>query len=91
MSSLPESHGVQPTSVPSTALDIHEANVAEVEERGHAPAGFPPAEDPHFTDQEWKEFKDDDIKAGGAIVCLMACIFTLGLLIYTTIAVIVAA
>jgi len=89
MSSSPESHGVHSTPIPATALDIHEANVAEEQERGHAPAGYPPAEDPHFTDQEWKEFQDDDIKAGGAIVCLMASIFFLGLLLYTTVAIIV--
>ena len=57
MSSSPESHGVHSMHVPATALDIHEANVAEVAEHGHAPAGFPPAEDPHFTDQEWQEFQ----------------------------------
>ena len=89
MSSSPESHGVHAVSVPATALDIHEANVAEVAEHGHAPAGFPPAEDPHFTDQEWMEFQREDIHAGGAVVCLMASIFTLGLLLYTTIAIIV--
>jgi hypothetical protein len=89
MSSSPESHGVHSTPIPASELDINEANVAEVEERGHAPAGYPPAEDPHFTDQEWKEFQDDDIHAGGAIVCLMASIFSLGLLLYTTIAIIV--
>ncbi len=89
MSSSPESHGVHPTSIPASALDIHEANVAEVLEREHAPAGYPPAEDPHFTDQEWQEFHDDDIHAGGAVVCLMASIFSLGLLLYTTVAIIV--
>jgi hypothetical protein len=89
MSSPSESHGVQSTPIPATALDIHEANEAEVQERGQAPAGYPPAEDPHFTDQEWKEFQNDDIKAGGAVVCLMASIFSLGLLLYTTVAIIV--
>jgi hypothetical protein len=89
MSSSPDGRGVQSTPIPATALDIHEANEAEVQERGHAPEGYPPAEDPHFTDQEWKEFQDDDIKAGGAVVCLMASIFSLGLLLYTTVAIIV--
>jgi hypothetical protein len=89
MSSSPESHGVHSASIPASALDINEANVAEVQERGHAPEGYPPAEDPHFTDQEWMEFQHDDIKAGGAVVCLMASIFSLGLLLYTTVAIIV--
>jgi hypothetical protein len=89
MSSSPEGHGVQSTPIPASALDIHQANVAEEQERGHAAEGYPPAEDPHFTDQEWKEFQDDDIKAGGAVVCLMASIFSLGLLLYTTVAIIV--
>ena len=46
---------------------------------------------PHFTEQEWKEFRDDDIHAGGAVICLMAGIFSIGLMLYTTIAIIVGA
>ena len=41
------------------------------------------------SDEEWKEFQNDDVHAGGAIVCLMTGIFLTGLMLYTTIAVIV--
>lgn len=91
MPSSPESHGVQATPVAASDLDVQKANTAEERERRHAAEGYSPPEDPHFTDQEWKEFQHDDIKAGGAIVCLMASIFSLGLLLYTTIAIIVNA
>ena len=48
-------------------------------------------EGPHFNEKEWKEFQDDDIHAGGAVVCLMGGIFTIGLMLYATIALIVGA
>jgi hypothetical protein len=44
-----------------------------------------------FSDAEWAQFRKSDIVAGGAIVGLMAGIFSIGLLLYSAIAVIVAA
>jgi len=85
MSSSPQSHGVQATPSHATGHDVQTAP----DDHGHdhvvADAG------PHFTEQEWKEFRDDDIHAGGAIICLMAGIFSIGLMLYTTIAIIVGA
>ena len=86
MSSSPESHGVQAT--PSHAAG-HEMQTAPDSGHGHDHAVADTG--PHFTDKEWKEFQDDDIHAGGAIICLMAGIFSIGLMLYTTIAIIVAA
>ena len=86
MSSSPESHGVQATPSHTASHDLqtgHEA--AHGHDHAVADAG------PHFSEKEWKEFQDDDIHAGGAVICLMAGIFTIGLMLYTTIAVIVAA
>ena len=76
MTSPSESHGVQT----QPDAPIH----GEPHEHAAAPDG------PHFSDKEWKEFQDDDVHAGGAIVCLMAGIFTIGLMLYTTIALIVS-
>jgi hypothetical protein len=36
-----------------------------------------------FTESEWAALQKDDIQAGGAVVCLMAGIFTIGLVIYS--------
>jgi hypothetical protein len=43
-----------------------------------------------FTDAEWQEFHAEDIHAGAAIIGLMASILTIGMVMYATIAVIVA-
>jgi hypothetical protein len=43
-----------------------------------------------FTDAEWQQFQKDDIHGGGAIVVLMASIFSIGLLLYATVALIVS-
>lgn len=45
------------------------------------PAGAPL----HFSETEWQQFRDSDKAAGRAVVLLMGCIFTIGLLLYTTI------
>ncbi len=90
MTSPSESHGMQTT--PTTASDPHVQThpdaPAHGDPHGHEHAAAP--EGPHFSDKEWKEFQDDDVHAGGAIVCLMAGIFTIGLMLYTTIALIVS-
>jgi hypothetical protein len=35
-----------------------------------------------FTDTEWDQFQADDRQAGGAVLGLMAGIFTIGLVLY---------
>jgi hypothetical protein len=45
---------------------------------------------PYFPASEWEQFQKDDIKAGAAIIFEMAGIFTIGLLLYTAVAFIVA-
>ena len=66
-----------------TSPDAHGHDAIHAHDHAVTDAG------PHFTEQEWKEFQDDDIHAGGAIICLMAGIFSIGLMLYTTIAIIV--
>jgi hypothetical protein len=51
----------------------------------HHPSGRPT----YFTEHEWADFQRSDRAAGGVVVALMACIFTVGLVLYTTIALIV--
>ncbi len=43
-----------------------------------------------FNEAELTQFHKDDIQAGGAIIVLMTAIFTIGLILYTVIAVVVA-
>lgn len=45
---------------------------------------------PYFSAVEWDEFKQADIQAGKAIALLMGSIFTIGLMLYTAVALIVA-
>jgi hypothetical protein len=53
------------------------------------------AHDPHravaeFTPAEWEEFHKSDVGAGGAIIVLMTAIFSIGLALYSVIAIVVA-
>ena len=43
-----------------------------------------------FTEKDWHEFHKSDIGGGGAIVVLMTAIFSIGLVLYAIIAVVVA-
>jgi hypothetical protein len=43
-----------------------------------------------FTDQEMQELHKSDIQAGTMVVLLLAAIFVIGLILYTTIAAIVS-
>lgn len=43
-----------------------------------------------FTDAQLHSFHEDDKHAGGAVIVLMAAIFSIGLVLYSVIAVIVA-
>ncbi len=49
-----------------------------------------PGERPYFPAAEWEEFQKEDIKAGKAIILEMSAIFITGLLLYITVALIVA-
>ena len=84
MTSPSESHGVQPT--PSAAPSEHVQTVA-ADDHGHAAEHHAP---PPFTEEDQKVFRSEDAHAGGAVVALMASIFTIGLMLYATIALIVA-
>ena len=48
-----------------------------------------PAASP-FTDAQWHEFHESDKGAGAAVIILMSAIFSIGLVLYTIVAVIVA-
>ena len=50
--------------------------------------GNPPALT--FTDAQWQEFHESDKSAGAAVIVLMSAIFSIGLVLYTAIAIIVA-
>ncbi len=39
----------------------------------------------HFSEAEWQQFRDSDLAACRAVVLLMASIFIVGLLLYSTI------
>lgn len=39
----------------------------------------------HFTEQQWQQFRSSDLAACKAVVLLMGGIFTVGLLLYATI------
>jgi hypothetical protein len=51
----------------------------------HHPSGRPI----YFSEQEWADFQRSDRAAGGVVVALMTAIFAMGLILYTTIAMIV--
>jgi len=89
MSSPSEQEGVQmsPTAASTHVTPGHAESVVHEAAHDH---GHAADEGPHFSEKEWKEFQDDDIHAGGAVVCLMAAIFLIGLMLYSTIALIVA-
>lgn len=39
-----------------------------------------------FTDQQWQEFRNEDFKAGSAVVMLMLAIFCIGVVLYSIVA-----
>ncbi len=88
MTSPSEQPGVQMT--PAAVSDPHAQTQPDAPAHGEPHEHVAAPEGPLFSDKEWKEFRDDDAHAGGAIVCLMAGIFTVGLMLYTTIALIVS-
>ncbi len=88
MTSPSESQGIQSTAAGASSHDVQTMPDAPPHGEGHVhDHGVPP---PPFTDKDEKEFHDEDVHAGGAVVALMGGIFTIGLLMYATIALIVA-
>jgi hypothetical protein len=69
----PGHHGIQP------GHDVHGVH--------HGPTFAGPR--PVFTDEEWEGFQKADRTGGGVVVGLMTAIFTIGLILYTTIALVV--
>ncbi len=63
--------------------DPHAEHITSHPPAGHA-AALP------FSDEQWREFHKSDIGAGGAIVVLMTAIFSIGLVLYTVIAIVVS-
>jgi hypothetical protein len=53
----------------------------------HAPVSSP---SPAFTEAEWHDFRTSDKGAGAAVIVLMTSIFSIGLVLYAIIAIIVA-
>ena len=51
---------------------------------GHSTPSLP------FTDDDLAEFRSSDVGAGAAVVLLMSAIFTIGLILYTIVALTVA-
>jgi hypothetical protein len=43
-----------------------------------------------FSDADWQEFHKSDINAGAAVIVLMTAIFSIGLVLYSVIAIVVA-
>jgi hypothetical protein len=60
------------------------------EHLGHGDATHHPSGRPtYFSEQDWVDFQRSDRASGGMVVALMTAIFTIGLVLYTTIALIV--
>jgi hypothetical protein len=64
--------------------ETHGEHVTPSAHAAHGKAALP------FTDEQWHEFHKSDIGAGGAIIVLMTAIFSIGLILYSVIAIVVA-
>jgi hypothetical protein len=62
----------------------HHQQPAHGHDHGHHKSESP------FTPAQWKEFHKSDIGAGGAVIVLMTAIFSIGLVLYAVIAIVVA-
>ena len=47
-----------------------------------------PAVAHQFSDAEWAEFQKDDIAAGRSVILLVSSIFSIGLILYTVVAIV---
>jgi hypothetical protein len=61
----------------------HITSHPHAEHGAHGAAALP------FTEADWREFHKSDIGAGAAIIVLMTAIFSIGLVLYTIIAIVV--
>jgi hypothetical protein len=86
MTTPADPHGIQPPPDPAAGHGAHVTAGAHDHHHHAAPAG----EAWYFTDEEWNQFRKSDAGAAAAIAGLMASIFTIGLLLYTAIAIVVA-
>jgi hypothetical protein len=83
MTSPGDSHGIRPTPDPAAG------HVTPAHGHGrHDAAAVEPA---YFRAEEWNQFRKSDKGAAAAIAGLMAGIFSIGLIMYTVIAIMVAA
>lgn len=48
----------------------------------HDPHSAPPPAQPHFSATEWDALQADDLRAAMAVVGLMTAIFSIGLILY---------
>jgi hypothetical protein len=79
---MSESEQIQPSPSPGPSHQIQGEPHGHAHGDGH---GRPHAEGP-FTGVELEEFHKDDRRSGGMVVGLMAGIFSIGLLLYITVA-----
>lgn len=62
----------------------------EHETHGHGEGHSATDAPPYFSEQEWSEFHRDDVQVGKAVIMLVAGIFSVGVFLYTLIAILVA-
>ncbi len=62
----------------------------QTQPHGHGHSHDAPHAASPFTAAQWKEFQKSDIGAGGAVIVLMTAIFSIGLALYTVVAIVVA-
>ncbi len=54
-------------------------------DHGHVAQATDPL--PYFPAAEWDQFKQDDIQAGKSVIVLISAIFTIGLILYSIVAI----
>jgi hypothetical protein len=72
---MSDSHPDDRITTPSGAGHSHDITIPG------GPSGTPL----HFTDEQWQQFRSSDLAAARAVVLLMGSIFTIGLILYSTI------
>ena len=83
----PESDYTDGEGQPNDCRPEVETAMSHADSHGHA--AHHEGERPYFSASQWEQFQRDDIAAGKAIILLMAGIFSIGLFLYLTIAIIV--
>jgi hypothetical protein len=80
---MSDSHDPHVTTDPTTGI---EQGITPTHAAHHA--AHPAARTLPFSEADWNEFQKSDIGAGGAVVVLMTAIFSIGLVLYTVIAIV---